>query len=263
MLRAQMRLAAALMLLLAAPARADDAQAVPEDARRGPHARELPAAPWFEADTWPRRLIWRPLVLDCGMIEARLATTVGDEVAIAPALAFGVNRRLTVGVSHPDRGLCPGCDRAYDDVAVDARFHLRGAERELELAGRFGMAARRLSPATVALELGAIARLRVRDLAMVMTPSLSIGMTRRDLENRERFTIPVTLQWQATGWLAFELGGGLAGPVEGLSDALEVPAHAAVIVSPRHDLDLGFSGDLPDAFTTDAAEATAWLAWRH
>jgi hypothetical protein len=260
-----MRRAVALMLLVVtrpAGALADDAQAVPEDARLGPHAAELTAAPWFEADTWPRRLIWRPLVLDCGMVEARLAATAGDEPSLQPALAYGVNRRLTLAVTHA-RGVCPGCDRVYDDATVDARFHLRGAERGLELAGRFAVAARRLSPATTAVELGAIARFRAGDVAVVAEPSLSIGLTRRDLDNRERASIPVTLQWQATAWFALSFGTGLAGPVEGLIGALELPLRAGVVATPLRSLDVGFTGGFADAFATDEASATAFVAWRH
>jgi len=252
-----------MVIAVAAPAHADDAQAVPEDARLGPHAAELPDAPWFEADTWPRRLIWRPLVLDCRMIEARLAATAAAAVSIAPELWVGVNRRLTVGITHPAGGVCLDCDRAYDAATAEARFHLRGAERGFELAGRFAIAAHRLAPATVAIELGAIARMRQGDVAVVTAPTLSIGLTRRDLDNRERIALPVTLQWQATGWFALELGSGLAGPVEGLFGALEVPLRAGAILSPRRDLDLGFTGGLPDAFATDEAEATAFVAWRH
>lgn len=253
-----MRRAVALVVLtVAAPARADDAQAVPEDARLGPHAGELPTAPWFEADTWPRRLIWRPLVLDCHMLEARVSARAGTDVAVAPDLWFGVNRRLTVGVVHRGGVCVSGCDDRYRDVAAEARFHLRG-----DAAGVFAIQARDLDPATTSLALGAITRWRSGDVAVVAAPALQLGLTRRDLDNRERLSVPVTLQWQATGWLAFELGAGIAGPIDGFFGAPEASLRAGVTASPRRDLDVGLGTALPDAFASADGEATAWLAWR-
>lgn len=266
----------------AAPARADVAQAVPDDARAGPHAGELPADPAFTRATWPTRLIWRPLVLDAGMIEARLAGEVSlgrgallDPVSVAPDLWVGVNRRLTVGIAHglgedhaarprsgAGRGVCAGdgCAATYGGVALDTRFHLRG-----ELIGRLAVDVRRFDPAVVALELGAVGRWRMGDVAVVVAPALAIGLHRRDLANREDAALPVTVQWQAARRVAVEAGIGLRGPVDDFFGALEVPVHAGVVVVPHRDVDVGASFGLPDPLGADgpaARHAVLWIAWR-
>ncbi|MCB9561346.1 MAG: hypothetical protein H6708_13140 [Kofleriaceae bacterium] len=244
-----------------------------------------------EPAPWPRRAVDRPLRLAPGMVEVRLAAelslsagAVGEPVAIAPDVWVGVNRRLTLGVTHSwaargglgaGRGLClgataevadGGCPGRYDAVALDARFAIPALGDDT--VGLVALDARRLSPATVALEVGVASRWRSGDLAVVVAPVLALGLARRDLGNQERVRVPVTVQWQAADRVALTLTTGFTSTADDLFGDLAIVVGAGAAVTVRDDLDLGVAAGLPRALGgagqggTDERYATAWLTWR-
>jgi hypothetical protein len=227
----------------------------------------------------------RPLVLARGEVLARLtleaslaAGAVLEPVSLAPDLWVGVTHRLAVGVTHSSatrgrvtagRGLClrgaaAGCDARYAGVAADARFRLRA--RGPEVAGRVAIDFRRLSPAVVALEIGAVARWRKGRLAVTAEPYLSLGLVHSALDNPVAGNLPVALSWQVVPCVAVDVRTGFRGTLRDFLGTLEVPLGVGATFGLRGGVDVGASAGLTNAAGADggaaARVAEVHVAWR-
>ncbi len=128
-------------------------------------------------------------------------------VSVAPDIWYGVSDDLTLGLVHSGRGatglfggsgngLCltgksKGCPHVYDNVGLDARYHLvrKGA---LTLAADGGLFAMSFDPFMLAFKLGAIAQLHRGTFSFELGPNLFVGLTERGAGNKEVLSVPAT-----------------------------------------------------------------------
>lgn len=173
-------------------------------------------------------LLGRGLVLDQGELEAALSIEKNisyrdhrDTWSIAPDASYGITDDLTVGVGHSARflalvdsgfGVClgrgeHGCDRTYDDVAVDAKWSLlRGA---VSAAGHVRLVSRSFDPWKPSLRFGALMRATWRRLGVIADPQLQLGLYNTDRGNRTWLRVPVWLAvepWRGVMLLALRTG---------------------------------------------------------
>jgi hypothetical protein len=205
----------------------------------------------------PDDVIARPLVLGRGELEASLALEVelgirraGAPMSLAPDIAVGVHRDVTVGVVHSARGLSQidagrglcwrgtghGCDRAYDNVALDVRWALwRGA---ITAAARSRFIVRSFDPWRPRLGLGAVTRWSRGRLAITADPSLSLGLASRDRGNRAALDVPLWLAVQPTGRWAIHLRTGVHGTIATFGDTYEIPAGLGITAAAHREVDI-------------------------
>jgi len=131
-------------------------------------------------------------------------------VSIAPDVYYGVNDDLTLGLIHSGRGatglfgsagdgLCltgksNGCPKVYDNIGVDARYHL-WRKGGIALAASGGFYAGALDPFTLSLKLGGIAHFRSKAFSFELGPSIFVGITKRSEGNKEVLSIPATFMY--------------------------------------------------------------------
>jgi hypothetical protein len=173
----------------------------------------------------------RQLTLQGGhaLIDAFLEVNLSKDLAlkpvsIAPDLWYGVSDDLTLGLVHSGRGatglfgsagngLCltgksKGCPHVYDNIGLDARYHLvrQGA---FTLAADGGLYAMTFDPFELALKLGAIARVQGGAFSFELGPNLFIGLNKRGAGNQEVLTVPGTFMYALSPQLALALQLGL------------------------------------------------------
>jgi hypothetical protein len=205
------------------------------------------AAAASRAAAAPDDVIARPLVLAPGALEAGLTLEVGlstrlvgKPISLAPDLYWGVTDRLTVGVVHSARalslvnsgdGICfggvdHGCEQAYSNLGLDARWSLATGARAA--AAHVRLVARRWSPWLPSLRLGAVLRWRRGRFAVVADPYVQLGLLHRDQGNRAILDLPVWLAVQPTcRWEAY-LRTGARGEWAVFRDAWQVPVAVGV-----------------------------------
>jgi hypothetical protein len=205
----------------------------------------------------PDDVVARPLVLGRGEVEASLSLEVelgvrrlGEPMSLAPDVAVGIHRDVTVGIVHSARGLSQidagrgicwrgydhGCDRAYDNAALDVRWLVRRAP--LTIAARSRFIARSFDPWRPRVGLGAVGRWSRGRFAVTADPSLSLGVTRRDRGNRAALDVPLWLAVQPTRGWALHLRTGVHGTVATFGDGYEIPFGVGVIVTPQRRVDV-------------------------
>jgi len=144
-------------------------------------------------------------------------------VSLAPDLWYGISDDLTLGLVHSGRGatgifgsaddgVCftgkdNGCPKFYNNLGVDGRYQLL-RKPGLSLAVDGGLYGRSLDPFELSLKLGVLARFYKEAFSFDIGPSLFIGMTKRDLGNKEILTLPGTFMYALTPKLG--LAGQLA-----------------------------------------------------
>jgi hypothetical protein len=178
------------------------------------------------------------------------ATTTGGHASLAPDAWYGVNDRLTMGVTHShrsrnsvgaERGLCvAGClsgDDPYRGTAFVAHFRLPGN------AGLVGLAATDVatwSPARASFVLGVIASWHQGRWSAQAAPRVALGLLGRADGNRESLEVGVTLRSRIVGPIAVESGIAVVGPAA--SDIFAnatTPAWAQLVVRPRANAGVG------------------------
>ncbi|MCE9577315.1 MAG: hypothetical protein K8W52_29470 [Deltaproteobacteria bacterium] len=208
-------------------------------------------------------VIGRPLVLAPGSIEGGVAVEtnlaprrVGKALSIAPDVLVGVTPRLTLGIVHSARalglvatgdGLClggiyRGCNDAYKNLALDARWSIRAGRAGR--AGGFALAAhgralvRRFDPLLPSVRVGALARWRRGAFEVASDPYLQLGLWHRDRGNRAVIGVPLWLAVAPTCRWALYLHTGVRGEVAVFGDAWAVPIAVGtrVAVTPRVDV---------------------------
>ena len=161
-------------------------------------------------------------------------------VSLAPDVWYGVSDDLTLGLVHSGRGatglwgksgdgLCftgesKGCPKVYNNLGVDARYHL-WRKGGMAFAADGGLYAMSLDPFKLSLKLGGIAHFGFGAFSVEAGPNIFIGITKRSEGNKEELTIPVTFMYalpmrlgiaaQVGAWIPFRdtaytmLGGSL------------------------------------------------------
>lgn len=210
-------------------------------------------------------LVNRPLTLDAGGYEARLAVELGLEgtvrpIALAPDLWYGVTDRLTVGVIHSDtsidqvaatasfcfRGGPETCDHIYRGSGLDVAWSaLAGA---LAIAPRVRFLIRDTDPFKPAGTVGALVRWAHARFAIYADPYLRFGLANRDLGNRTTLFLPVWFAFQPAHGILLSLHTGWDSDLAVASDGWHLPVafDATWRVTPQ--IDLGLEAGFPSAF---------------
>jgi hypothetical protein len=229
----------------------------------------------------PDDVVARPLVLDRGEVEASLALEVelgirhvGAPMSLAPDVAVGVHRDVTIGIVHSARGLSQidagrglcwrgdehGCDRAYDNAALDVRWSLqRGA---LTVAARSRFIIRSFDPWRPRLGLGAVARWSRSRFGITADPSLSLGLASRERGNRAALDVPLWLAVQPTCRWAVHLRTGVHGTLATFGDAYEIPVGLGVTAVPHRRVDVAVEAAFQRLLgpLNDVKSRAMWLA---
>lgn len=222
------------------------------------------------ADTWPMPITERPLTLAPGMLEVRGDTlrvslsedAIGKPISLAPDIYVGIDRNLTVGLTHRI-GVCltpgeeNGCATAYNDVGAEALYSfMHGGNLQLALRG--GITVPQFSPFTAGVEGGAIARVHGGKVAVVIEPSLYVGLAGRsadgDLERipaKEILDVPVAFQYQLQPQTALIVTSGLRESLRDFGDSYEIPLGLGANLALNHRLDLGGEFRLENLFGQD------------
>ena len=178
----------------------------------------------------------------------------GKPISLAPSVWYGVNEKLTIGVTHDGgatmwtprpalrftvidiggiqvpaaagAGICVtgedgGCPKVYDNVGLDALFGLKN--EKFSLAAHPGLDVFSFDPLVLQLRLGVLGRYAVNDkINLVFDPRIAIGLTERDF-NKERIDIPVWFWFQANPQLGVYAHTGINGSLDGFGDTYAVP----------------------------------------
>jgi len=250
-------------------------------------ADEAPVAGgMYMKETWPTELVARPLTLAKGQVEIHVDALINlskDAVfkpfAIAPDIYYGVNDKLTVGLTH-GLGLCltgtdNGCAKVYNDIGVDALYSLK-RDAKMDLAANVGFAALAFSPDLVGqVHLGVHFKYQANKIAIYVDPTLGIGVTQRDAGNKEVLSIPIKVAYQASPQLAAYLMTGLGGifptasgptagglmldppdPI-GIGDTYGIPLGIGAQFAVKKNIDVGANFMFPLIAGSDAATADA------
>jgi hypothetical protein len=190
------------------------------------------------AEVWPASLVLprRALRVDA-TVEINLRTREAFEpVSLAPDAWWGATDRLTVGVVtssralsrvEPGDGLClrseeHGCDRLYDNLALDGLWSLR--EGPLAVAARTRLVARSFAdPFKPSVRPGVLARWRRGAFAIEADPHLQIGLANRDQGNRDQLSLPLWFRFQLGCRAAGYVHTGARGELIGFDEKLDVP----------------------------------------
>jgi len=191
------------------------------DANGGGEAAASTSAAYTK-DTWPTAYVDRPVTLAAGMLQVHVdffANFSADKVfkpfAIAPDIYYGVNDKLTAGLTH-GIGLClagtdNGCAKVYDDVGLDVLYGLKH-DAKMDLAAHVGANAFSLDAGTYGVHLGVLLKYQMDKIGIYADPTIGVGLTKRDdAGNKETFSLPVMVAYQVNGNLAPFVRTGLGG----------------------------------------------------
>lgn len=178
----------------------------------------------YGSGNWPSEIIERPLTLaqdlaqlDVPVVFNLIDSTMWKPVFIPARLAYGVNSDVTLAVTH-QVGFClsgptNGCPKLYNDVGLEGLIAIMPSGR-LQAALAAGMELPSISdPFVASAVLGFDSRLVVGPLALRLDPRLRIGVTQRDIGNKEFLTVPATLQFQVTPSVALFAALAVSGPL--------------------------------------------------
>ena len=167
-----------------------------------------------------------------------------DPVTIHPHFYWGVADTVTLGITH-ERGLCLGCDRAYDDVGFGLIVGLGyGATYEIDLHVKAPI--RTFDPFMTGVQVGVLGRVNFGITAFVFDPFLYFGLTERDLGNREELGLPFWFYFQATDVIVPFVGSGIFGPLDGFGDAFRIPLEGGMLFDVAQNVDVGFVLGFPN-----------------
>jgi hypothetical protein len=208
---------------------------------------------------------------------------LGELVSLAPDLAVGVTRELTLSLVHSTfgrtgfrgaagSGLCASdaCARTYDNAGVEALYTLRRGS--LAIAGNAGVHATSLHRDFYVAKLGGKLRLQRGRLAITSAPSVFVAATERDAmsPNRDRLWLPVVASVRAGNGVAVGATTGFKAPLDDVGGAYEVAAGVMIQYTPSSELSFGASwvhgklvaGDALPADTTgfDSRALHIWIS---
>jgi hypothetical protein len=189
------------------------------------------------------------------------ADAVAKPISFAPAVYYGVNEKLAVGLTHDGgslpitprpglrtiaisipnpidptmpftgiaaagAGICisgedSGCNKIYDNVGADVVFGLSEGKNSLAVHG--GLDVFTFDPMVLTLRAGVLGSFAASDkLRIVYDPRLSIGLTERDF-NKEQLDVPVWAWFAVNDKLSAYAHTGIRGPLDGFGDAFSIP----------------------------------------
>jgi hypothetical protein len=230
----------------------------------------------YTKDTWPLEATRRPLTLDAGMLEIRGNTFqlnlnknhVGEPFSLAPSIYYGIDKKLTVGITHAI-GIClagedSGCDKIYNDFAIDALYGLmlRGS---FQLAAHGGLAVPAIDPFMMGLNVGLKGRINAGNLAIVFDPRLYIGFTERDnaaMYGKEQLFIPVWVQFQVNTQTMIYAVSGMNGQLDGFGAHYRVPIGAGALFAVNNRIDFGGEVVFDNLAGHDHSADARWLILR-
>lgn len=188
-----------------------------------------------------------------GYVEVNLSSgAVAKPISVAPDVWYGVMEELSVGLIHsrmggdgffagPGTGLCltgssNGCANVYNNVGIDARYHLfDGTDKPIVLAADGGLFFRSLDPFAIALKVGAVGKKTISKIDLVFGASLVLGLTERDAGNKEVLSLPISAIYPVSDKLGVGGQTGLVLPFSAAGDTFLIPLSVAAryIVSPQ------------------------------
>jgi hypothetical protein len=244
-------------------------------------AAAQPAGAQEGTASWPLEAVNRPLTLAAGMVEIGGDSLIvgvsggeadpGQPILLAPELRYGVSGQLQIGVTHtnhfpffPPAGVCvsgeeKGCAKVYNTVGAELEYALSSGG-SAELSARAGATVGRFDPdfalgATAGLE----ARLRSGSIAVVIDPSVYIGIIERDTfpigmagdSHPDWLFLPVRLQLQATSQAMIYAMSGLNTPLKDMGDFYQIPAGLGASYAASNRMDIGLEFQVANAAGKD------------
>lgn len=234
-----------------------------DDEASEPAPEEMPPEPMGEeaaappVDAPPLTLAKGKIVIAGSTLNFNLsADAVGEPTSLAPSVWYGVDDKLTVGLTHDGgttpwsprpgiltlggvdtmgnpvtigvgRGICltgeeGGCLEVYDNVGFDALYALK--QGKLTVAAHPGLDIVRFDPFMLALRLGVLGRYMVDDkISIVFDPRLQFGITERDAGNKEGIDLPVWAWYAIDAKISAYVHTGINGRFDGFGDNYSIP----------------------------------------
>jgi hypothetical protein len=251
-----------LVLLASAAASAQEPPAAPPPGSEPPPAAPPPmaeaSAPAGSSLSMSGPYFQRPLTNPAGTVTINGAidlnlskNAVLKPIYVTPNIYYGVTDQLTLGIVHGywedifqgGGGLCLGgqernCFKAYNNVTLDGLYSLL-RQADFDLAAHAGFDFRNIDQKFLGLHLGVALKYTSGPLAIVLDPSLGVGLNKRDYGNKESLTIPVRLGYQASATVAAFLDTGIGGPTSGFSDSYQIPVGVGALVAVAPIADVG------------------------
>jgi len=222
-----------------------------------PELPPIPEAPPPPAPKTPSLTLapGKALIAGSTFVHNSSSGAVGQPVSLAPSLWYGVDDRLTIGLTH-DGGTTPwtprprirtittfdgirnplvetggpgicisgddnGCSGIYDNAGIDGLYALLQAP--LALAAHAALEAGSFDPFLLQLRIGALGLYAVNDrLSIAFDPRLRFGLTERD-SNKERIDLPVWIWYAAHERVGVYLHTGIEGEITSFGDTYAIP----------------------------------------
>jgi hypothetical protein len=233
-----------------------------DDAAPEPAPEEMPPepvgdAPAPPADAPPLTLAKGKIVIAGSTLNFNLsADAFGEPVSLAPSVWYGVDDKITIGLTH-DGGTTPwsprpafrsitatdlmgnpvtfvagsgicltgdesGCTEVYDNVGFDALYALK--QGKLTVAAHPGLDIVAFDPFLLSLRLGVLGRYMVDDkISIVFDPRLQFGITERDAGNKEGIDLPVWAWYAVDAKISAYVHTGINGRFEEFGDNFGIP----------------------------------------
>ncbi len=240
----------------------------------------------YTRETWPTQEICRPLTLAKGLAEIRgdifvnmSTNAVFQPFAIAPSAYYGIDDKLTVGVTTAE-GLCltgtsNGCAKVYNDLGFDALYSIQGGP--MALAADAGIDLGSFDPFLLGIHAGVNGRYRQGQIAVVVNPRIYFGFTNRGQGvaampsggpvnlNNETISIPIEIHFQATPALEAFFRTGFGTPLEGIGpigvgDLYNIPLGIGGLFAVSRMIDVGASFTFINLAAHGSASATDFRA---
>lgn len=183
------------------------------------------------------------------------AENVGNPVAIAPDVRYGVMDKLDVGLYHSTYGtsgfwnqegggLCftgDACAELYDGpTALLANYSL--GEGALSMAVSGGVIFTGISSDSLLIDVKAGMKLSYvvsEKIGLSAEPALFVSATEREPETRDLLSVPLALMYMVNATVHAGVQTGIAGPLEGFGDGYKVPLSIASLVQIDGKLGVG------------------------
>lgn len=227
------------------------------------------------------------LAQSAAVVTLTIEASLGDgailkPTSIAPDISYGLTDRVTLSLVHSGfattgfrgsagGGLCvtgEGCAHVYNNAGAEALVDVvRGP---VSLAAVGGVHVLSFDPLLVDVKLGVQASYRVGAVTATLSPSVFVGVTKRD-QNEGAVFAPATVGMQVTrSWFA-AVGGGVATPLDDVGGGWT--ARLGVIARYRIDRGLFVAGSLflpklaggsaVDDTGPGARVANLWFTYNH
>jgi hypothetical protein len=249
---------------LAQDAPPDDAVGPPEGAAPPPDGAAPPAEPGATPAAAPLTLFKGKILIAGSTLNFNLsADAVGKPISLAPSVWYGVDDKLTVGLTH-DSGTTPWSPRpgirtitvtvppipgvpgsggtvtggkglgiclTGDENGCSGVYDNVGVDalyslkdEQLSLAAHPGIDVLSFDPFSLNVRLGVLGRYLVNDkISLVFDPRIGIGITERDAGNKEFLDVPVWAWYAVNPQISAYVHTGFNGFLDGFGDTLAIP----------------------------------------